>query len=83
MADDTGDDVAVDDDDPFVISLFRYGDNDLDITVRGQTIRVSNEDARGLLDMLEDWYSPLGRDVDIRAWHWGVAPTDGDATTNL
>ncbi len=56
------------DDDPFDISLFRHGNDDVSATVRGQTIRMSAENGRVLLRLLETWFYPWGRDVDPGPW---------------
>jgi len=63
--------------DPFVISLFRHGDNDdLSITVRGQSIRMSDEDGRSLLKLLDSWYYPVGRPSEpMTEWEWSDATT--------
>lgn len=52
--------------DPFVIGLVRLGDDDIGVTVRGQTMRISDRDARALLDSLESWLYPAGRSNDGR-----------------
>lgn len=62
-----------DEDNPFVMTLGRLSNNGVEVTVRGQRMELTEDDAKWLLDSLQQWYYPLGRDVDLTQWQFDDA----------
>jgi len=60
-----------DDDDGFVMSLTRLSQDGIRVTVGRQQMELTQRQARMLLNELEQWLYPLGRDTGpLTEWEW-------------